>query len=461
MQGVAEDRYREISRRLNGSTIAVAVCVHALTIVGAGFSGRSVAIVAAALAALVPFNAWVTLVVLTARGPVFAEILRAIVNSMVGIVENHYLHWPLPVWLWLPYVGVVFDAFDGPLMWTLLLGTCVAHGVSAVLDGVSWIYPVTFTVLAIFFRVVAELRLEVTRKMFEESESQRREINAAHATLKTVNERLTSEMQARAKAELELRQAQKLEAVGRLAAGVAHEINTPLQFIGDSLTFVHESLVEGAKAESLPAQAPATDTRDLVDALTIALEGVSRVSTIVSSLKEFAHPERRESAPLDVNRALLTTLTVAKHEYKYVADIVTDFEEVPLVSCNTGEINQVFLNLIVNAAHAIEDVVAGKSERGTITLRSRKRGETVEISIADTGAGIRDEVRDHIFEPFFTTKEVGRGTGQGLAMSRAIVVDRHGGELKFETRVGRGTTFFVRLPIVRAHRRIDTPRKAA
>ena len=451
MRGIAEDRYREISRRLNRSMISVAVCVHVLTIVGVGVTGRSVAIVAASLAALVPFNAWVTLVVLKSRGPVFAEILRVVVNTTVGIVEDHYLHWPLPVWLWLPYVGVVFDAFDGPLMWTLLLGTCLAQGASAVLDGVSWIFPVTFTVLAIFFRVVAELRLEVTRKMFEESEAQRREINAAHVSLKNSNERLTSEMQARAKAELELRHAQKLEAVGRLAAGVAHEINTPLQFIGDSLTFVHESLVGGAETES----------RDLVEALTTALEGVGRVSTIVSSLREFAHPQRREIAPLDVNRALLTTLTVAKHEYKYVADVVTDFEEIPLVSCNTGEINQVFLNLIVNAAHAIEDAVAGKPDRGTITLRSRKRGESVEISIEDTGTGIRDDMRHHIFEPFFTTKEIGRGTGQGLAIARTIVVDRHGGELVFDTRVDRGTTFFVRLPIAHVQPRADSSPRAA
>jgi signal transduction histidine kinase len=152
-------------------------------------------------------------------------------------------------------------------------------------------------------------------------------------------------------------------------------------------------------------------------------------------------------ADVDLNRAIKTTLNMARNEYKSVAEVETDFGDIPPVHCHAGDINQVVLNLLLNAAHAIEEVVDGTSKKGRITVRTRVIGGFVEISITDTGDGIPDAVRGRIFEPFVTTKEVGRGTGQGLALSRGLVVEKLKGSLHFETETGKGTTFFIRLPV--------------
>jgi signal transduction histidine kinase len=176
-------------------------------------------------------------------------------------------------------------------------------------------------------------------------------------------------------------------------------------------------------------------------------DGLGRVTTIVRSMKEFSHPARKQMAPVDLNRAIMTTLTVATNEYKYVADLATELGELPLVNCHINDINQVVLNIIVNAAHAISDVVANTDKRGLITVRTSVEGSYAVIAITDTGGGIPVEVRDRIFDPFFTTKEVGKGTGQGLALAWRAVNEKHAGELTFESTVGVGTTFFIRLPI--------------
>jgi PAS domain S-box-containing protein len=272
--------------------------------------------------------------------------------------------------------------------------------------------------------------------------------------------------------ELELLHAQKLESVGRLASGVAHEINTPVQFVSDSVYFVQEAmanLVEiGAKyravVELVLADLPARAAADVAAraeqeldlpymlanvpaALDRAIDGLNRVTVIVRSMKEFAHPDRTEMAAVDLNRAIRSTLAIARHEYKYVADIETDFGEIPLVTCHGGDVNQVFLNIIVNAAHAIGDAIEGTPATGRIVVQTRVDGETVVVRISDNGGGIPEAIRDRVFEPFFTTKEVGKGTGQGLAIARGVIVGKHNGELTFETETGRGTTFVVRLPI--------------
>jgi PAS domain S-box-containing protein len=272
--------------------------------------------------------------------------------------------------------------------------------------------------------------------------------------------------------ELELRQAQKLESVGRLAAGVAHEINTPVQFVSDSVHFVRDAMndlpgllaeyeqlraaVAGGTAtaegaERLQAAAAQADLEYVLEnvpkALDRSLEGLNRVATIVRSMKEFAHPNQKEMAPQDLNQALNSTLTIARNEYKYVASVETDFGEIPPVTCHGGEINQVMLNIIVNAAHAIEDVVKDTDAKGVITIQTRHEGDTVVVRISDTGGGIPDHIRERIFDPFFTTKGVGKGTGQGLAIARSVVLEKHGGDLTFETTRGKGTTFVVRLPV--------------
>ena len=177
------------------------------------------------------------------------------------------------------------------------------------------------------------------------------------------------------------------------------------------------------------------------------MEGVTRVATIVKAMKDFAHPEHNQKMAVDLNRALTSTLVVARNELKYVADVETAFGDLPPVECHVGDMNQVFLNLLVNAAHAIGDAVNGSGQRGKIGIRTWCEGDWVRISISDTGCGIPEAIRARVFDPFFTTKTVGRGTGQGLAISRSIVVDKHGGTLTFDSEVGRGTTFSIGLPV--------------
>jgi PAS domain S-box-containing protein len=271
--------------------------------------------------------------------------------------------------------------------------------------------------------------------------------------------------------EIELAHARKLEAVGQLAAGIAHEINTPTQYVGDGVHFLKEAF-EGYQrlvsqyrqaVEALEAAGGSALTRGIREteeeidlpyleanvpgSFESCQDGVLRISTIVRAMKAFSHPDQREKSLADLNQALQTTLAVARNEYKYVAEVVTEFGDMPAVLCHVGALNQVFLNLIVNAAHAIGDVVGQGGSKGTIRIKTLKEGDLVRIDIADTGSGIPEAIRQRIFEPFFTTKEVGRGTGQGLAIARSIVVTKHHGSLTFESEVGKGTTFTIRLPI--------------
>jgi PAS domain S-box-containing protein len=277
----------------------------------------------------------------------------------------------------------------------------------------------------------------------------------------------------RKRRELEINQSQKLEAVGRLAAGIAHEINTPIQFVGDNTRFLLDSFQDELKMirkyeqlQQAAAQGPVDAAllseisamraeidwpyleEEIPKAINQMLEGLGRVSTIVRGMKEFSHVDRsNEKAPGDINRALESTLIVARNELKYIADVEVNFGELPTVLCHLGDLNQVFLNLLVNAAHAIEDCTKETHARGTISVKTRTEGDYVEISIGDSGTGIPEEARDKIFDPFFTTKGVGKGTGQGLALARAVVVEKHGGTLTYITEMGKGTTFFIRLPL--------------
>jgi two-component system NtrC family sensor kinase len=270
----------------------------------------------------------------------------------------------------------------------------------------------------------------------------------------------------------ELAAAQKLESVGRLAAGVAHEINTPVQFVSNNVDFVRTSVadvtavihayrnlqqvVQSAgdvvSAAILAADAEKTADLDYIlqnapEALASSIEGLERIATIVRSMKEFAHPDQSHKSVADLNQAIRSTLVVASSEYKDIAELETHLGDLPPVPCYLGEINQVILNLLVNAAHAISDVVKNTGARGKLTIRTRLDGDAVEISIEDTGTGIPEAVQGKIFDPFFTTKEVGKGTGQGLAIARSVIVNKHGGALRFETEVGKGTIFTIRLPI--------------
>jgi PAS domain S-box-containing protein len=264
----------------------------------------------------------------------------------------------------------------------------------------------------------------------------------------------------RKRIESQLLQAQKLESIGQLAAGIAHEINTPIQFVGDNLRFLADSfsslgpLLTHCREAAISVPGSATDDLDYLltevpSAIAQSLEGVDRVARIVRAMKAFSHPDSGEKCAVDLNAALDATVTVARNEWKYVADVRTDYAAgLPPVHCLPGEMNQVFLNLLVNAAHAVADALPGSgAEKGLITITTRHDAGWAEIRIADTGTGIPADVAGRIFDPFFTTKPVGKGTGQGLTIAHAVVVGKHQGTLTFDTELGRGTTFVIRLPV--------------
>jgi PAS domain S-box-containing protein len=256
---------------------------------------------------------------------------------------------------------------------------------------------------------------------------------------------LRAAVEERQRLENQLHQARKLELVGKLASGIAHEINTPMQFVGDNINFLQSAFAR--LCSQLPRDAAQTELlADVTDAFEGSLEGIKRVTETVRAMKEFAHPGDIEIGATDLNQALGTTLVVARNEYKHAADVKLELGDIPPVDCRRAEINKVFLNLIVNAAHAIE--AKGPGTRGTITIRTSSNGSRVWVDIADTGCGIPPAVLPRIFDPFFTTKAVGKGSGQGLAIARQVALS-HGGELTVRSKAGEGTTFTLALPVAR------------
>ena len=274
------------------------------------------------------------------------------------------------------------------------------------------------------------------------------------------------------KTQVQLLHSEKLAGIGQLAAGIAHEINTPIQYIGDNIRFFQESFQdfnthvkysdqllhnsEGLQLttfiEKMNESKEKMDLDYLREEVPLALEqtlkGVDRVAVIVKSMKNFSHPGEKDKTYENINEAIENTLTVSSNEWKYVAEIDINLDpDLPQVPCFPGELNQVFLNMVINAAQAIGDSVnLEENTKGLIRIQTRKVENDVEISISDSGSGIPKEVQDKIFDPFFTTKVVGKGTGQGLAISWSVIVDKHGGKIWFDTNK-TGTTFFISLPI--------------
>jgi signal transduction histidine kinase len=278
--------------------------------------------------------------------------------------------------------------------------------------------------------------------------------------------------------QMEFAAAQRWASVGTLAAGIAHEINTPIQFVNDNVHFVgnatrrllalaqklaplaqhineapSETLDAGLRDAASSAMQAIRATRltfleaEVPKAIDACVEGLGRVATIVQSLKEFAHPPSEHMEPADLNHVVERSLAIAINEYRYVADLHTRFGELPPVRCHASEIGQVVLNLVVNAAHAIADVVRGTERKGKLEVSTWREGDQAIVSIRDTGTGIPEAIRPRIFDPFFTTKPVGKGTGQGLALAWAVIKQKHRGTLTFESTVGEGSTFYIRLPI--------------
>lgn len=279
----------------------------------------------------------------------------------------------------------------------------------------------------------------------------------------------------RKRLEAQLVQAQNMKSIGQLAAGIAHEINTPTQYVGDNLRFLQDNfpvllqafqsliaILASARTRPLTPEEAAAADKAVLDAdleylssevplaIRQSLDGVQRVSQIVHAMRQFTHPGTDEKKSVDLAQAIESTATVARNEWRYVAELHTQFDEtLPLVPCLPADLNQVLLNLIVNASHAIaEKLGAASEEKGTITITTRQDGPWAEIAVADTGTGIPESIHDRVFDPFFTTKEVGKGTGQGLAISHNVIVEKHHGTLTFTSEVGKGTTFYIRLPLV-------------
>jgi PAS domain S-box-containing protein len=273
---------------------------------------------------------------------------------------------------------------------------------------------------------------------------------------------------------LKLNQAQKLEAIGQLASGIAHEINTPIQAIGGNTSFLQSSfddilllikkydkLQELSKEEKF-SENILTDIENLTESISLdyvlkeipkaideSLKEISQVANIVKSMKEFSHPGAKEKKLTDINNALQNSIIVSKNEWKYHADMKTNFQkDLPLIPAHPGELNQAFLNIIINAAHAIKDGLKDKeASKGEITISSKRIDDKIEISISDSGTGIPEDAKDKIFDPFFTTKEIGSGTGQGLFIAHSVVVEKHNGSVEVESEMGKGTTFYLRFPI--------------
>ncbi|QID19885.1 ATP-binding protein [Nitrogeniibacter mangrovi] len=301
---------------------------------------------------------------------------------------------------------------------------------------------------------------QVVARKTEELETERHELQRALEEL-----RLT---------QAQLLQAQKMESVGQLAAGIAHEINTPTQYVMDNVGFIQTAsgtllglvdkavgLAEVARPLLPEAEAmvefDATLKRARLDflrrqipgALDESLEGLGHISRIVAAMKEFSHPSGGEKEPVDMRELIATTLTVARNEWKYVAEVETRFaDDLPSLPCQRDMIGQVVLNLVVNAAHAIAGTLReGVRDKGRIEISAACRGDAMEIRVCDDGSGIPIGIRDRIFDPFFTTKAVGKGTGQGLAIAYSTVVDKHQGEIFCESEEGVGSCFVVRLPL--------------
>jgi signal transduction histidine kinase len=266
--------------------------------------------------------------------------------------------------------------------------------------------------------------------------------------------------------------AQRLESVGRLAAGLAHEINTPMQYMGNNVTFLESAFGDllalcavyqeaCSKAQHAPLSPEdlaqlkdaeeAADLQYLREAIPRTLkaseDGIKRVGDIVHSMKSFAHPDARDRMAADINDALQVALTLVSSELSAVADVETDFAELPQLLCYAGDLNHAFMNLLSNAGHAVAEVVGSSGSKGLVQIQTALQDNQILVRISDSGPGIAPEIRGRIFDPFFTTKPVGKGKGQGLTLARAVIVEKHGGTISFESEMGRGTSFLVHLPL--------------
>jgi signal transduction histidine kinase len=457
---------RAAERRLG----VAALIIYFLTIASSGQRGLALVALFANVGLAIAYN--MILTSLARPGGARAlriEWARALANTLVCAAFGHLAHWPLATFAWLPYQAfVVINNQHHPR--ARLAVFMVGFSALSVVDGCDPRIPFVFSVVSGLAYFMLDAHVASVRQVLEQAVTSRRALEQARRDAELALNLVSQQTRISKQMEIDLRQAQKLESVGRLASGIAHEINTPVQFIGDSLEFLAQgSAVQLALLKTYRAMLESDLGRDEVArALDVADEqadlgyleqevpkafvrcqdGLSRVAGIVRAMKEFAHPDQRAVAPADLNRAVESTLIIAHNECKYVAELKTDYGPLPVVRCVIGEVNQALLNIVVNSAHAIADRYRGTEQRGLIAIRTYVDDGAAVVSVCDDGGGIPKAIRDRVFDPFFTTKEVGRGTGQGLAIARNVMVNRHNGALTFEVDEVKGTTtFYLRLPL--------------
>ena len=301
---------------------------------------------------------------------------------------------------------------------------------------------------------MSEDEIRSLARLNEEQNRRIEELSQAHAEVQAINRRLEDTQQ-------QLLQSEKMASIGQLAAGVAHEINNPIGYVHSNLGslegYVEDIFrmlevyagVERDHAEQAGMFAEAKAMREKLDIdflkddvhalLAETREGIGRVKKIVQDLKDFSRTGAEDEWQwADLHKGLDSTLNIVNNEIKYKARVVREYGTLPEIECLPSQLNQVFMNLLVNAAHAID-------QQGTITVRSGADAASLWVEVSDTGSGIAPENLKRIFEPFFTTKPVGKGTGLGLSLSYSIV-QKHGGRLEVDSEPGRGTTFRVTLP---------------
>lgn len=470
--GVERQRWVEGNARLSKISSIAAVVVSLFTMAASFNNLRHVLVIAVVQMALITINTWTIVSLAKSRGPVAAEAVRTVANMTGWIATALLTNFALSTWLWVPFAAFNFDHISRRTAVILLGVFALVQDVLALHSGVYWLVPLIFTSLAFLCFAFTQARAQVISDMLAESDKQHDALMKAHEEIQAQHVEMMEQARVREAMELELRHSHKLEAIGRLAAGIAHEINTPVQFVGDGVQFISDgtrdllSLIAAyrmAGHAALEGRMSITDLHE--DALKVeeefdleylaenlpkatarTLDGLNRIATIVQSMKEFAHPDQKKQTRLDINRAIASTVTIAAHEYRMVADVELHLGECPHVMCHASEVNQVFLNVLVNAAHAIRDVVRGTDKKGKIRITTGLEGTSAVIKISDNGGGIPNDIRERIFEPFFTTKEVGMGTGQGLAIAHKVVKG-HGGTITCASTEGRGTTFTIKLPV--------------
>lgn len=403
---------------------------------------------------------WMEMLSLSGRSAIYQFVLAVAMISIIPLLALMYL---------LRESGFYDQDISGGLVALLPIAAMVILGYLVIFK-----YPFTVTRLQRYLKEVVEGELPERIDLLDHEADIGSIEQSLNVILKGLRERMDVMRQEKAHLETELHQAQRLRAMGEISAGIAHEINTPIQFVTDNMRFLSKATTDllhyvslaSAALKEHPAGAGAPDSvaaardakkkqdlafleKEIAGAVAQSLEGLEQVASIARAMHDLAHMgSPGEKSPVDINTIARSAMTVARNEWKYVAEVAYDLDPLlPPVPCYRGDISQVLLNLITNAAQAIEDVVGNSGKKGKITLSTRQDGTSAFITVRDTGTGIPEAVRPQIFELFFTTKKAGEGSGQGLSIARTLIVKKHGGDLTFETEIGTGTAFTICLPL--------------